>query len=69
MKKKHGVFFGFAVLLITAIFTLSGCPTTGQAAKSAPDEVGNAAVDEATEAAKEEARKGVRDGINSIFGR
>jgi Zn/Cd-binding protein ZinT len=25
MKKKHGVFFGFAVLLITAIFTLAGC--------------------------------------------
>ena len=27
MKKRHGVFFGFAVLLITAIFTLAGCPT------------------------------------------
>jgi hypothetical protein len=25
MKKKHGVFFGFAVLMITAIFTLTGC--------------------------------------------
>jgi hypothetical protein len=25
MKKRHGVFFGFAVLLITAIFTLAGC--------------------------------------------
>jgi hypothetical protein len=25
MKKKHGVFFGFAVLLIAAIFTLAGC--------------------------------------------
>jgi Zn/Cd-binding protein ZinT len=25
MKKKHGVYFGFAVLLITAIFTLAGC--------------------------------------------
>jgi hypothetical protein len=29
MKKKHGVFFGFAVLLITAIFTLAGCDTNG----------------------------------------
>ena len=29
MKKRHGVFFGFAVLLITAIFTLAGCPTDG----------------------------------------
>jgi hypothetical protein len=25
MKKKHGVFFGFAVLLIAALFTLVGC--------------------------------------------
>jgi hypothetical protein len=25
MKKKHGVLFGFAVLLITAIFVLAGC--------------------------------------------
>jgi hypothetical protein len=25
MKKKHGVFFGFAVLLTAAIFTLTGC--------------------------------------------
>jgi hypothetical protein len=25
MKKRHGVFFGFAVLLITAIFTFTGC--------------------------------------------
>jgi hypothetical protein len=25
MKKRHGVFFGFAVLMITAIFTLAGC--------------------------------------------
>jgi hypothetical protein len=25
MKKKHGVFWGFAVLLMTAIFTLFGC--------------------------------------------
>jgi hypothetical protein len=29
MKKRHGVFFGFAVLLITAIFTLAGCDTDG----------------------------------------
>ena len=28
MKKRHGVFFGFAVLLITAIFTLAGCDTS-----------------------------------------
>jgi Zn/Cd-binding protein ZinT len=29
MKKRHGVFFGFAVLLITAIFTLVGCDNGG----------------------------------------
>jgi hypothetical protein len=29
MKKRHGVFFGFAVLLITAISTLAGCDTSG----------------------------------------
>jgi Zn/Cd-binding protein ZinT len=29
MKKRHGVFFGFAVLLITAIFTLAGCASLG----------------------------------------
>jgi Zn/Cd-binding protein ZinT len=29
MKKRHGVFFGFAVLLITAIFTLAGCDNNG----------------------------------------
>jgi Zn/Cd-binding protein ZinT len=29
MKKRHGVFFGFAVLMITAIFILTGCPNDG----------------------------------------
>jgi hypothetical protein len=29
MKKRQGVFFGFAVLLIAAIFTLAGCDTGG----------------------------------------
>jgi hypothetical protein len=29
MKKRHGVFFGFAVLLITAIFTMAGCDNSG----------------------------------------
>jgi hypothetical protein len=29
MKKRHGVFFGFAVLLIAAIFTSTGCDTSG----------------------------------------
>jgi hypothetical protein len=27
MKKKHGTFFGFAVLLIAAMFTVAGCDT------------------------------------------
>ncbi|MDR3116114.1 MAG: hypothetical protein LBU25_11420 [Treponema sp.] len=27
MRKRHGVFFGFAVLMIAAIFTLAGCDT------------------------------------------
>jgi hypothetical protein len=27
MKTKHGLFFGFAVLLVAAIFSLTGCPT------------------------------------------
>ena len=58
-----------SAFLAMAAIALSGCPTTGQAAKSAPDEVGSAAVDEATEAAKEETRKAIRDGIDIIFGR
>jgi hypothetical protein len=29
MKQKHGVFFGFAVLLLAASFTLAGCDTGG----------------------------------------
>ena len=29
MRKRHGVFFGFAVLLITAIFTWVGCGSNG----------------------------------------
>jgi hypothetical protein len=29
MKKRHGVFFGFAALMIAAIFTLAGCDTNG----------------------------------------
>jgi hypothetical protein len=29
MKTKHGIFFGFAVMLAAAIFTLSGCDHTG----------------------------------------
>jgi hypothetical protein len=29
MRKRHGVFFGFAVLLITAIFTVTGCDNSG----------------------------------------
>jgi hypothetical protein len=29
MKKKHGVFFGFAVVLIAAVFTLAGCDNGG----------------------------------------
>jgi uncharacterized lipoprotein YajG len=68
MKKKQGLFF-CAVLLIAALFSLSGCPTTQQSVKSAPDEVGDAAVDEATEAAKDETRKAVREGIKGILGR
>jgi hypothetical protein len=27
MNKKHGLLFGFAVIAIAAIFTLTGCPT------------------------------------------
>jgi hypothetical protein len=67
MQRKHGIFFGFAVLLTAAMFALTACPTTQQSAKSAPDEVGDAAVDEATEAVKDETRKTVRDGIKNIF--
>jgi Zn/Cd-binding protein ZinT len=29
MEKKHGVFFGFAVLMIMAIFTFAGCDNSG----------------------------------------
>jgi hypothetical protein len=31
MKKRHGLFFGFAVLMITAIFALAGCDINGSA--------------------------------------
>jgi hypothetical protein len=27
MKTRHGLFIGFAVLIVTAIFTFTGCPT------------------------------------------
>jgi hypothetical protein len=27
MKTKHGLFLGFAVLLLAAIFTITGCPS------------------------------------------
>jgi hypothetical protein len=72
MKKKHFLTYakrcsllaGFAVLLIAAIFTLAGCLTTLSSAKNAPDEVGDAAVEEATEAAKEKAREGIRNIFN-----
>jgi Zn/Cd-binding protein ZinT len=37
MKKRHGVFFGFAVLLITAIFTLAGCDTGGGGGNDDPE--------------------------------
>jgi hypothetical protein len=32
MKKKHGVFFGFAILLIAAMFTVAGCGDNGDPA-------------------------------------
>jgi hypothetical protein len=37
MKRKHGVFFGFAVLLVAAMFTLAGC---GDGAGGGGDEGG-----------------------------
>lgn len=40
MIKKHGVFFGFAVLLIAAIFTLTGCDT-GNSPEDDPVDDGN----------------------------
>jgi hypothetical protein len=39
MKKKHGVFFGFAVLLITAIFTLAGCDSDGSSENIEPKSI------------------------------
>lgn len=35
MKKKHGLFFGFAVVLITAIFALAGCASLGGSSSDA----------------------------------
>jgi hypothetical protein len=29
MKTKHGIFFGFAVMLAAAIFTFAGCENDG----------------------------------------
>jgi hypothetical protein len=34
MKTKHGIFFGFAVTLAAAIFTLAGCPGGGSGGSS-----------------------------------
>jgi hypothetical protein len=39
MKKKHGVFFGFAVLLIAAMFTLTGCGDNGDPTSPPDDEL------------------------------
>jgi hypothetical protein len=43
MKKKHGIFFGFAVLLITAIFTWAGCATNGGGSDDDPIQITTAA--------------------------
>jgi hypothetical protein len=43
MKKRHGVFFGFAVLLITAIFTLAGCGSNGAGGDDDPIQITTAA--------------------------
>jgi hypothetical protein len=40
MKNEHGVFFGFAVLLVTVIFMLAGCDTgTGSSVDDSPKEL------------------------------
>ena len=39
MKKRHGVFFGFAVLLITAIFTWAGCGSNGGGSDDDPIQI------------------------------
>jgi predicted small lipoprotein YifL len=62
MKKVVVWFF-----LVAVVCALTGCPTTGQSAKTAGDEVGNSAVDEATEATKDNVRKEVREGVNNAF--
>jgi hypothetical protein len=61
MKMNKGFLLTAIIALVIGI---TGCPTTQSSAKSAPDEVGDAAVDEATEAAKEKAREGIRDIFN-----
>jgi hypothetical protein len=36
MKRKHGVFFGFAVLMIAAMFTVAGCGDSGSGDPTTP---------------------------------
>jgi hypothetical protein len=39
MKKRHGIFFGFAVLMIAAIFTLAGCDSDGSSENTEPKSI------------------------------
>ena len=50
MKTKHGLLFGFAVIAIAAIFTLTGCPTEDDGGGGSDDKTvdGLAFTDKAT---------------------
>jgi NifU-like protein involved in Fe-S cluster formation len=74
MQQKHfltakgrGLLADLAVLILTALFTLAGCPTTKASAKTVGDEVGNSAVDEATDAVSDNVREEVRESVNDAF--
>jgi predicted small secreted protein len=66
---KREKFFGTTAFIAVVIlaFALSGCPTRQTKAKGAGDEVGSAAVDEATDAVADNVRREVHEGVNDAF--
>jgi uncharacterized alpha/beta hydrolase family protein len=67
MKKNFLTLMMILIVTVILAFTLVGCPTTQTKAKGSGDEVGSAAVDEATDAISDNVREEVREGVNDAF--
>jgi hypothetical protein len=72
MKRKHFLNYdaakrSLAAAILALVIGMTGCATTQSNAKSAPDEVGNATVDETTDAVADNVREGIREGVNDAF--